>query len=157
MISQNYQNENESPIQYKMTKMKTKARYSTKYRIRTVHVTENGGMPGLRNWPHISCTWEPHTSFPVDKTVKDCCSTWRRPSVVLGGSAQQESAQRDRQTDRQTDTHTHTHTHTHRRTHARTHAHTHIHTRTRTQTQTQTHTHTPVSYTHLTLPTSYAV
>ena len=34
-------------------------------------------------------------------------------------------------------------------THTRTHAHTHTH----THTYTRTHIHTPVSYTHLTLPT----
>ena len=54
---------------------------------------------------------------------------------------------------------THTHTHTHTRTHAHTRAHTrasvHTHTRTHAHTHTHTHTHTrtPVSYTHLTLPT----
>ena len=47
------------------------------------------------------------------------------------------------QTDRQTDRHTHTHTRA--RTHARTHTH------------MFTHTHTPVSYTHLTLPTMAVV
>ena len=55
------------------------------------------------------------------------------------------------QTHTHTRTHSYTHTHAHARTLARTHASTHTHTRTRTHSRTQVR--TPVSYTHLTLPT----
>ena len=64
-----------------------------------------------------------------------------------------------------THTHTYTHTHTlhhaHARAHTHTHTHTHAHTHTHTRTHARTHTHTtpctPVSYTHLTLPTNHRV
>ena len=55
-------------------------------------------------------------------------------------------------------THTHAHTRTQARTHARTHALTHARTHAHRHTHTHTHTpHTPVSYTHLTLPTIRSV
>ena len=57
--------------------------------------------------------------------------------------------------------HTHTHTHIHRHTQALTHTHTSTSTHSHSSTSTHTHTHTlslsPVSYTHLTLPTNVQV
>ena len=50
-----------------------------------------------------------------------------------------------------THTHTNTYTRTHTQTHTRTHADIHTHAR------THAHAYTPVSYTHLTLPTNAEV
>ena len=53
--------------------------------------------------------------------------------------------------------HTHTYTYTHTYTHTHIHILTHTHTYTHTNIRTYTHAHTPVSYTHLTLPTICSV